>query len=141
MASDPSAARCLLGSQAALRWVPLNVAVGVQCCAEEIERFRLAHRSSVLARTIAAWLSHLERSGRHGAGAAVPDAVAVVLAIDPSLGQWRLRRVVVETRRRSGCLAFEPGVPNAQVCEGLDAEGVRRILWESWTKLVEENER
>ena len=70
----------------------------------------------------------------------LPDAVAAALALQPSLGVWRQRRLVVEGRARSGRLQVEPGVPNAQVCEQVHTERVVELLVESWMRLIDHEE-
>ena len=86
--------------------------------------------------TIAALLSCTARTRDRG-GAVVPDAVALALAVDPTLGVWRVRRLVLERRTRLGRLGVEAGVPNAQLCEAVDAHRVLAMLWSLWSRLAE----
>ena len=138
LASDPAAARCLLGSKAVLRWVPLHSAASVVFQEEAIEGFRAAHKTNRLAVTMAKFLSYSAHARPGAGGAVLPDTVAIALALEPSLGEWRQRRLVLEDRTRSGRLRIEAGVPNAQVCERVDAQGVMKLLWELWTRCVEQ---
>ena len=135
LASDPAAGRCLLRSQAPLRWVPMDVAASVVLTPEAIGRFRATHPRHALAGTIAALLCAIGRA-RGMAGAVVPDAVALMLAIEPDLGVWRQRRLALAGRTRSGRLSVETGVPNAQVCEAVREAQVAERLWALWSKLV-----
>ena len=146
LASDPAAARCVLDSNVPLRWIPLNVAASVVIPQGAIDRFRAAHPHSRVASTIAELLSFTARTrGREGlpaasaaqAGAVVPDAVALALAVDPSLGVWRFRRLVLATRTRLGRLGIESGVPNAQLCEAVDGQRTMAALWNMWSRVVE----
>lgn len=140
LASDPAAARCLLGSNACLRWVPLNTAASVVFGMDAIEAFRAAHGASRLAATMAKLLVYSAHARPGTPGAVLPDAVAVALALEPSLGEWRQRRLALADRMRSGRLSVEAGVPNAQVCERVDAQGVMKLLWGLWTRCVEPND-
>ena len=138
LASDPAAARCLLGSQAALRWVPWNVAASVVFSLQAIERFEKAHSKSALGRAMAGLLGYAARAREGLAGALLPDAVAAALAVEPTAGVWRQRRVMLEARTRSGRVRCEAGIPNVQLCEAVDAGRVERMLWEAWECLLRE---
>lgn len=135
LASDPSAARCLLEGAVPLRWVPFTVAASVLVPQQTVDRFQAMHPTSGLALVITKLLSYAART-RGLAGAVVPDAVACALAMDPSLGVWRARRLTVERGARLGRLRCEPGFANAQVCEAVHAERVLAMLWRLWTRLV-----
>ena len=135
LASDPAAARCVLNSRVSLRWVPLNVAASVVMPQAAIDRFRAAHPRSRVASMIAELLSFTARTRERG-GAVVPDAVAMALALDPTLGVWRARRLVLEARTRLGRMRCEPGLPNAQLCEAVDGARVTALLWELWSLLA-----
>lgn len=135
LASDPAAARCLLGSQVPLRWVPMNVAGAVRFPHDAIDRFGAAHARSQLARTIAQLMAYAAKA-RGVAAAVLPDAVALMLALDPALGRWRQVRLALTGTARSGRLRIEAGVPNAQLCEGLDESRVAERLWTLWERLV-----
>lgn len=136
LASDPSAARCVLDSRVPLRWIPLNAAASVVLPQRAIDEFRAAHRHSRVASTIAELLSFTVRMRDRG-GAVVPDAVALALALDPGLGRWRLCRLGLEARSRLGRLSIEPGVPNAQLCDAVDGPRVAAMLWSLWSQMVE----
>ena len=140
LASDPSAARCLLGGNLPLRWVPLNAASSVQVDQDAADRFQAAHPRSGLAATLAKLISFMV--GRRGEGkrAAFPDAVAAALALEPSLGRWEHRRLALQGRARTGRLIYEAGLPNAVICQGVDAPRVQAWLWKSWTRLVEDQD-
>jgi purine nucleosidase len=136
LASDPAAARCVLGSHVPLRWIPLNVAASVVIPQDAIDRFREAHPRSRVASTMSELLSFTARTRDRG-GAVVPDAVALALAVDPALGVWRSRRLMLESRTRLGRLCIEPGVPNAQLCEAVNGQRVMATLWDLWSRLAE----
>ncbi len=138
LASDPSAARCLLGGHLPLRWVPLNVAASVLFDQEAADRFEAAHPGRALAKTITSLMSFLVRRRGQGGRAACPDAVALALALEPSLGRWTHRRLALDGRSRTGRLSVESGLPNALVCEGVDAPRTQALLWSLWTRLVED---
>ena len=140
LASDPSAARCLLGGNLPLRWVPLNVAASVLFDQETAARFRSAHAGSVLAATISSLITFMVERRGEGTRAVFPDAVAAALALEPSLGQWQHQRLALAGRTRTGRLAVEAGLPNALVCRGVDAPRVQAWLWKSWTRLVEDQD-
>jgi inosine-uridine nucleoside N-ribohydrolase len=135
VASDPAAARCVLNSRVPLRWVPLNVAASIVIPQEAIEQFRAGHPRSRVASTIAELLSCTARTRDRG-GAVVPDAVALALALDPGLGVWRARRLVLEARTRLGRMRLESGLPNAQLCEAVDGARVMALLWKLWSSLA-----
>ena len=135
LASDPAAARCVLNSRVPLRWIPLSVAASVVIPPAAIDRFRAAHPHSRVASTIAELLSCTVRTRDRG-GAVAPDAVALALAVDPTLGVWRSRRLELEPRTRLGRLTLELGVPNAQLCEAVDERGVMAMLWNLWSVLA-----
>src|SRR3990167_4089489 len=88
LASDLSAARCVLDSRVPLRWIPLNAAASVVMPQGAIDEFRAAYPRSRVASTIAKLLSFTARMRDRG-GAVVPDAVALALALDPGLGRLR----------------------------------------------------
>ncbi|MBI4341113.1 MAG: nucleoside hydrolase [Candidatus Omnitrophica bacterium] len=136
LASDPAAGRCLLGGRLPLRWIPLEMAASVMISAQAVEEFRAAHRASPLAEVIAKLLSFAIRARGGGHQAAIPDAVAAALALDPSLGRWQARRLVLEGRARTGRLRVEGGLPNASVCAGVDAPRLAQRLWTLWSTLV-----
>lgn len=137
LASDPSAARCLLGGNLPLRWVPLNVAAAVLFDQEAADRFEAAHPGSALAKTITGLMSFLVHRRGQGGRAACPDAVALALALEPSLGQWKHRRLALYGRSRTGRLSVESGLPNALVCDGVDAPRTQALLWNLWGRLAE----
>ena len=158
LASDLSAARCVLDSRVPLRWIPLNAAASVVMPQGAIDEFRAAYPRSRVASTIAKLLSFTARmrdrgglpaathlsavpspaqAGAAQAGAVVPDAVALALALDPGLGRWRLCRLGLKDRSRLGRLSIEPGIPNAQLCEAVDGPRVSAMLWSLWSQMVE----
>ena len=141
IASDPAAVRCVLGSQVLLRWVPMNVAAAGLIIQQDVDRFQTTYGSTPLGQGIASLLSYAvrARSGTEAGAASLPDAVAAVLVIDPSLGVWCQRRLVLERQTRSGRLRVEPGLPNAEVCEGLNVKRLRERLWGLWGRLVRAN--
>jgi inosine-uridine nucleoside N-ribohydrolase len=141
LASDPAAARCLLQSRSPLRWVPLNVATSPTVLPDAVERFQATHGRGVLGQTIVRLLSHVIRMRATEQGAAIPDAVAMALTLDPSLGTWRQRRLTVEGRSRSGRLRHEVGLPNAQVCEAVDRRRILELLWSLWARLADREQR
>jgi len=132
VASDPSAARCLLGARLALRWVPMNASGEELFDAASVNAFEQTHGGSEVGRVIVALLRYLIRHRGDGERAACPDAVAMALALDPSLGRWRQRRIGLEGRARTGRLCVEPGLPNVQLCESIDRDGVVAALWAAW---------
>lgn len=139
LASDPSAGRCLLGGRLPLRWIPLNVAQSTAIDESEVSRFLKAYSGSPAANAIAPLLlSGIRLRGGHKA--VFPDAVAMALVLEPSLGRWRSCRLSVEKRLRSGRLMTEPGVPNVQLCEAVDSVKVRQFLWTAWTRLSKQDE-
>lgn len=138
LASDPSAGRCLLGGSLPLRWVTLNVAQSVFILKSEVEQFFKAQAAAPAVEAIAKLLFSGIRLRGDGHQAAFPDAVAMALALEPSLGRWRSCRLGLEGRLRTGRLVREPGIPNAQLCVAVDATKVRQFLWASWNRLVEQ---
>lgn len=135
LASDLAAARCVLNSRVPLRWIPLNMAASVVIPQGAVETFRAAHPRSRVASTIGELLSFTARTRDRG-GAVVPDAVALALALDPGLGVWRARRLVLEARTRLGRMRLESGLPNAQLCEAVDGQRVMAMLWSLWSTLA-----
>ncbi len=136
LASDPAAARCLLQGRLPLRWVPLHVAASVAVDRDAVEHFQAAHGRSHVGRTIAHLLTAVMRLRGSSQGAVIPDAVAFILALDPSAGTWRQRRLTLEGRSRSGRLQCELGVPNVQVCEAVNGRRVLESLWNLWGQLA-----
>jgi inosine-uridine nucleoside N-ribohydrolase len=131
LASDPAAARCVLGGQLSLRWVPVGISGRPLLEAEALDAFERRHRTGA-GRTIAALVRYLLRHRGDGQRAACPDAVGMALALDPSLGRWRQRRLALEGRARTGRVCVEPGVPNVQLCEAIDETAVAASLWTAW---------
>jgi len=136
LASDPAAARWLLESGVSLRWVPWGVTASVAFSRKEIERFR--HRRSRLAQLIGQWLAYRDMARAGARGATAPDAIAMALAVEPSLGRWRARRLAI-SEGRAGQVRVVPGAPNAYVCESVDERRVRRWLWRAWERLSRAN--
>ena len=145
LAGDLAAARCLLGSGMRIRWVPLNVAAVVAIPAEWPDRFQAAAPRNPVALAIHGLLTAAVRrdaqrlagsTPRAPAGTPVPETVALVMALEPSLGTWSARRVVIEQGTRSGRLHVEAGQPNAEVCESIRAEAVVDLLWTLWMRLA-----
>ena len=136
LASDPSAGRCLLGGCLPLRWIPLETATSVTVSAQAVEEFRAACGSGPLAEVIVKLLRFAVRARGGGQRAMVPDAVATVLALDPSLGRWEARRLALAGRMRTGRLCVDTGLPNASVCVEADAPRVAQRLWTLWSALV-----
>lgn len=137
VASDPAAARCVLGAQLSLRWVPLGVSGRALFDAASLASFERAHGRGPAGRAIAALLGYVIRRRGDGGRAACPDAVGMALALDPSLGTWRQRRLALEGRARTGRVCIEPGVPNVQLCEAINDDGVAAALWNAWGRLAD----
>ena len=136
LASDSSAGRCLLGGRLPLRWITFNVARSVFFSKAETEDFFKAHSKTAAGEAIAKLLFSGIRLKADGQQASFPDAVAMALAVMPSLGRWRSCRIALQGHLRNGRLAVEPGIPNVQLCEALEAAKVKQFLWSSWSRLA-----
>lgn len=137
---DPEAASLVLRAGLPLTLVPIDVSRGAARL-EPAEYAALAERGDAPARTAALLLGFLGRSGvtRYGwsGEAAVPDAVAMAVALDPTIAVETERRALdmATSGEAAGRLidAARRGGPPITFVRAIDPDGFKRALTQALT--------
>ncbi|MBI4335405.1 MAG: nucleoside hydrolase [Candidatus Omnitrophica bacterium] len=143
---DPEAAKIILQAPVEKRLVSLDVTHKTVLSARRLEPLKaIKNPLAVFIRHIADY--SIRSNKRRGlSGAPMHDPLAVALALDKGLGEYKRLRLDVETRgRRRGGVIVKRGKPNTLFCENVDVDKFFKLFIGTLVKLAkgdkDENKR